>query len=115
MAGTTSEGSAEALPGATLLDELELLVRAGLSPRQAIATATTVPARQIKRLFPRITAAAGITRGEPADFLMLDANPLADITNLRRIHGVMAAGRWYGPAERQALLNKAAALASEPR
>lgn len=115
MAGTTAEGSASALPGATLLDELQLLVRAGLTPQQAIATATIVPARQIRRLFPRTAATAAVVKGEPADLLMLEANPLTDVTHLRRIHGVMAAGRWYGPAERQALLDKAAMLAAKPR
>jgi hypothetical protein len=113
MAGTIAEGSPRLLPGATLLDELELLVRAGLTPREALASATVVPAAQIARLFPRVAAAGAVAPGQPADLLLLDGNPLADIGNIRRIHGVVANGRWYGPAERQTLLDQAARLAAQ--
>lgn len=113
MSGTGAEGSPRELPGATLLDELELMVRAGLTPREALAAATITPAREIARLFPRLTASKGVRAGEPADLVLLNANPLADIRNVRRIHGILAAGRWYGPAEREGLLAKAARLARE--
>ena len=112
MAGTIAEGSPRTLPGATLLDELEWLVRAGLSPRDALAAATVTPARVIKRLFPRVKAAEAVEAGQPADLILLDANPLIDISNVHRIHGVLSNGRWFGPAERQALLAKAAQLAA---
>lgn len=115
LAGTAAEGSPGDLPGATLLDELEWLVHAGLSPREALAAATVTPAKTIRRLFPRVAAARAIVAGEPADLVLLDANPLIDIAHVRRIHGVMSHGRWFGPAEREALLERAAQLASAPR
>lgn len=113
MAGTGAEGSPRELPGATLLDELELMVRADLTPREALAAATITPGREIARLFPRVRALKGIRANEAADLVLLDANPLADIRNVRLIHGVIAAGRWYGPAERQALFDRAKSLATQ--
>jgi imidazolonepropionase-like amidohydrolase len=98
-----------------LLDELEWLVRAGLSPREALAAATVTPAQVARRLFPRAAVAGAVVAGESADLVMLDANPLNDIANVRRIHGVMARGRWYGPVQRRALLERAAELAARQR
>lgn len=112
MAGTIAENSPRELPGATLLDELEILVEAGLTPREALAAATITPSREIARLFPRVRASKGIRAGEPADLVMLDANPLTNIANVRQIHGVVAAGRWFGPVERQELLDRAKHLAA---
>lgn len=112
MAGTIADGSPRELPGATLLDELEFLGKAGFTPREALAAATITPGREIARLFPRVRASQGIRADEPADLVLLDANPLTDIANVRRIHGVMAAGRWYDPTERQALLDRAKRLAA---
>ena len=114
LAGTAAQGSPRDLPGATLLDELEWLVRAGLKPREALAAATLTPASVIGRLFPRARAAGAVAVGEPADLVLLDANPLMDVANVRRIHGVMANGRWFGPAERKGLLDHAAMLAAAP-
>ncbi len=90
----------EVVHGFSLHEELQYMVRAGLSPAQALATATTVPARFIG-------AAGGgslIAAGQRADLVLLDANPLLDIRNTTRINGVLADGRWFGATERQALL-----------
>jgi imidazolonepropionase-like amidohydrolase len=115
LAGTTAENSPRDLPGATLLDELEWLVRAGLTPREALAAATVTPAAVIKRLLPRVRVTGMVAAGEPADLVVLEANPLKDIANARKIFGVIANGRWFGPAERQSLLERAAKLASHPK
>jgi imidazolonepropionase-like amidohydrolase len=78
-------------PGFSLHDELELLVEAGLSPAEALQTATVNPAR-----FLGLTDSTGrIERGQRADLVLLDANPLTRIRNTRRIAGVVAAGRWF--------------------
>jgi imidazolonepropionase-like amidohydrolase len=70
------------------LMELELMVKAGLTPAQAIAAATGNAAR--------CTGLAGslgtIAQGHWADFIALDANPLDDISNVRRIDSVWIAG-----------------------
>jgi imidazolonepropionase-like amidohydrolase len=112
LAGTQAEGVYWELPGPTLIDELLILNRAGFTTREALAAATVTPARIIARLYPRVAAASAVAKGQPADIVMLDANPLSDIANVRRVYGVMANGRWFGPAERRALIEHAAGLAA---
>jgi imidazolonepropionase-like amidohydrolase len=89
LAGTDA-GAPTIGPGCSLHAELELMVAAGLSPLEALRTATTAPARTFARLH-----GGGETRaGGPADLVLLRDNPLEDIGNVRHIEGVMAAGRW---------------------
>lgn len=78
------------LAGFGLHDELEELVRDGLTPLQALQTATVNPAIY----FHREHDIGVLEPGKRADLVMLDGNPLSDISNTRRIAGVMAAGRW---------------------
>ncbi|MGJ0184238.1 amidohydrolase family protein [Corynebacterium glyciniphilum] len=79
------------VPGFSLHDELELFVRAGLSPLEALTTATYNPAA-----FFGVTDTFGtIQSGRVADLVVLNSDPLEDITNTRRISGVMLAGRYY--------------------
>ena len=81
-----------AIPGYSLHTELELLVRAGLSPLEALESATLVPARFLSL----DDEMGGIAVGQRADLVLLDANPLEDIRNTRRIAGVVTRGRWLG-------------------
>ena len=74
-------------PGASLHDELALLVEAGLSPMEALQAATRNPGR-----FLHIDAGT-IEVGKRADLVLLDANPLDDIRNVRRIHAVVLDGQ----------------------
>ena len=67
--------------------ELELMVAAGLSPMEAIVTATS---RSADRL--GLPDSGRLTVGARADFIVLDANPLDDIANTRRIAGVYLGG-----------------------
>ncbi|HYP08188.1 MAG TPA: amidohydrolase family protein [Bryobacteraceae bacterium] len=87
LAGTDT-GDDYVVPGYALHDELELLVKAGLSPVQALRTATINPARY----FGIETQAGSVARGKRADLVMLDANPLDDIRNTRRISAVVVRG-----------------------
>lgn len=88
------------VPGFALHDELELLVDAGLTPREALAAATINPARVMG-----LSGSMGaIAPGQAADLLLLDANPLEDIRATRAIRGVMANGRWYDRAALDRLL-----------
>jgi imidazolonepropionase-like amidohydrolase len=73
--------------GLASLIELELMVKAGLTPAQAIVAATRNSA-EILRLEELGTLAVG----KSADFLVLDANPLDDIANSRRISSVYSRG-----------------------
>lgn len=82
------------VPGFATLFELETMVDAGLSPWQALLSGTVNPAR-----FMGLENAFGtIAPGMRADLLLLDANPLEDIRNIRRTAGVVVAGRWV-PAD----------------
>jgi imidazolonepropionase-like amidohydrolase len=77
------------LPGYALHTELELLVRAGLTPLDAIRAATVRPAE-----FLGLESEIGrIEPGMRADLLLLTADPLADITNTRGIEAVVSRGR----------------------
>jgi adenine deaminase len=72
--------------GVGLHRELAALVEAGLTPYQALETATRNPAE---------SAGAGtVASGKVANLLVLDANPLSDIRNLSRWTGVVVRGRW---------------------
>ena len=77
------------VPGFCLHDELEWMTEARLSPLQAIQTATINPARFLGREKTQGT----IETGKRADLLMLEADPLADIRNTRRIAAVLVRGR----------------------
>jgi imidazolonepropionase-like amidohydrolase len=78
------------IPGASLHEELALLVRAGLTPAEALRTATQNPA-----IYLGLTDSLGtIAPGKAADLVLLDANPLADIRNVGKVHSVWRAGRY---------------------
>jgi imidazolonepropionase-like amidohydrolase len=88
MAGSDGPGGC-LTPGAALHEELRALVRAGLTPRQAIRAATTVPAR-----FAGVGDSVGtVGAGKVADLVLLGQNPLLDIENTRSIEAVMLGGR----------------------
>jgi imidazolonepropionase-like amidohydrolase len=96
------------VPGFAAHDELESLVAAGLSPRAALETATVNVARHFKRA-GEFGAIAG---GQSADLVLLEADPLAKISNTRLIAGVMVRGRWFDRAELDAMLAGVAARQS---
>jgi imidazolonepropionase-like amidohydrolase len=82
------------IPGASLHEELVLLVRAGLTPAEALRSATQNPA-----IYLGMTDSLGtIAPGKSADLVLLDANPLADIRNVARVHSVWRAGRYLSRA-----------------
>jgi imidazolonepropionase-like amidohydrolase len=87
-------------PGFSLHDELGLLVEAGLTPLEALQAATVNPARFLGRLDRQGT----VERGRIADLVLLDANPLADISATKRIAAVIFAGRLYDRAALDAML-----------
>jgi imidazolonepropionase-like amidohydrolase len=84
----TDTGPAGRFQGYFELMELELMVEAGLTPSQALASATRVAA-QCLRLD---TELGTLEPGKWGDFVVLDADPLVDIANVRRIHSVWIAG-----------------------
>jgi len=95
-------------PGFGVHDELALLVRAGLTPLDALRAATSGPASY----FAATDSLGSVTAGRVADLVLLDANPLADIANTRRISAVVANGRLYDAPGRRALFEMAQRAAS---
>jgi imidazolonepropionase-like amidohydrolase len=86
-------GTDGALPGYSLLRSIEMYVEAGLTPMQAIQSATSVPANAMG-----LSADAGtIEAGKRADLIVLNADPLADIRNIRKLRWVVANGRVMEP------------------
>jgi imidazolonepropionase-like amidohydrolase len=86
-------GTDQQVPGHSLHRELELYVRAGFTPMEALQSATLVPARAM-----RLERESGtIAPGKRADLIVLDRDPLADIANSRSVHLVIAAGWPYDP------------------
>lgn len=75
--------------GVSLLDELDLYVRIGLTPQEALYTATVAP----PRFFELVDQDGTIAPGRRADLLLLDANPLKNLATLRRPEAVIIAGR----------------------
>lgn len=106
-AGTDCGLPAYGFPGFNLHKELEQLVAAGLSPMRSIQAGTRNAARAAG-----IDAEAGtVEPGKSADLLILDADPLRDITNTRRIHAVVNRGRLIDQAARLRLLAAVEAIA----
>jgi imidazolonepropionase-like amidohydrolase len=88
MAGTDTTAP-YVFPGSSLHEELALLVQAGLTPMQALQAATKRPAEFLGKLKTQGT----IQRGQIADLLLLDANPLEDIHNTEKIRAVVLRGK----------------------
>jgi imidazolonepropionase-like amidohydrolase len=86
-AGTDS--SAATAPGLSLHHEMQLLVDAGLSPMQAIMAATSHGAE----LLGLASKIGTVTKGKIADLVLIDASPLEDIANTKRIANVIKDGR----------------------
>jgi imidazolonepropionase-like amidohydrolase len=95
LAGTDSssvlEEKGDPPPGASLHDELALLVDAGFTPSEALRAATLNPA-----LFLGFSDSLGtIEAGKTASMVLLEANPLQDIRNAERIVAVISEGRYF--------------------
>jgi hypothetical protein len=82
--------------GFSLLDELDIYVAAGLTPREALFTATVAP----PRFFGLTDQDGTIAPGRRADLVLLDANPLEGLATLRQPQAVIAGGQVL---DRQAL------------
>ena len=89
-----------AYPGSSLHEELELLVRSGLSPLQALQTATINPAR----FFKKEHEIGSIQKGKRADLVLLNANHLEDISNTKDIDLVFFKGKVFDRKSLDAIL-----------
>jgi hypothetical protein len=87
-------GTDQAIPGHSIYRELELYVKAGFTPLEALQSATSVPAR----VMGMDKETGTIEAGKRADIIILDANPLEDIKNIRSVDKVIANGVLYDAA-----------------
>jgi len=95
-------------PGSGLHDELQLLVEAGLTPLEALQSATKSPAE----FFHATKDSGSVEKGKFAELVLLDANPLDDIRNIRKIHAVILRGKLLDRAALGQLLADAKSFAA---
>ena len=100
-----------ALPGFSLHDELALMVDAGFAPLEALQAATIGPAEFMNAR----DSLGSVEVGRVADLVLLEADPLADIRNVRRIDAVVVGGRLLTRAIRLEMLADAERLATRWR
>jgi imidazolonepropionase-like amidohydrolase len=107
LAGTDT-GNPFCFPGFSLHEELALLVIAGLTPVEALRSATLNPAK-----FLGLDKTLGtIEQGKIADLVLLDANPLEDVRNTQRINAVISNGRLFDRKALDKMLAQAEAAAN---
>ena len=83
--------------------ELELLVEAGLSPFEALVAGTKNAGLSVQRMgSPDVFGE--LATGHRADLILLESNPLENISATRQRAGVMTRGKWYTQAELDALV-----------
>jgi imidazolonepropionase-like amidohydrolase len=107
LAGTDTAAGVRVYPGFSLHQELSLLVKAGLSPMQALQSATSNAAK-----FLELADSGTIEPGKRADLVLLDADPLTNIANTHKISAVVLNGRYLNRSELdhlQAQIQQAAA------
>jgi imidazolonepropionase-like amidohydrolase len=90
---TIVAGTDMGFPGYSLARELELYVKAGLTPMEAIQKATIIPAKVMNM----DKQSGSIKTGKQADLVILDGDPLTDISNTRKVWKVIKEGQQYDP------------------
>ena len=80
--------------------ELALLVKSGLTPMEALQTATINPAKY----FGMLNSIGIVEEGKIADMVLLDADPLLDITNTQKINAVVVGGKFLPKESLQKML-----------
>jgi imidazolonepropionase-like amidohydrolase len=108
LAGTDA-GNAGTLGGASLHHELAQLVEAGLTPREALAAATSAPAAAF-----RLGKRGQVAKGYKADLVLVEGNPLQDIAATRRIVEVWKDGESVTPLREQQRRHVAQEISTKP-
>ena len=100
------------VPGFALHREIELISQAGITPYQILESGAKNVARYVSEQLKQDGRFGTVAVGNRADLVLLDANPLENIANLKKRAGVMAKGRWTSAAEiEKGLADLAARLA----
>jgi imidazolonepropionase-like amidohydrolase len=108
LAGTDTPAGVDVIPGISLHLELQRFIAAGFTPLEALQTATLNPAEFYNRRGDYGT----IQTGGIADLVLLEANPLEDIANTRKIAGVVADGHYLSKDDLEQLRNRLKQLAA---
>jgi imidazolonepropionase-like amidohydrolase len=93
------------VPGFSIHHEMAMMAAAGMTPYEVLETGTRLPAEY----FGTPEAFGTVEPGRRADLILLEADPLADLENVKARAGVMAAGRWLSEEDIQARLETIAA------
>lgn len=108
LAGT-DDANPYCFVGFSLHDELAILVEAGLTPIEALQSATLNPAK----FFKKLNSLGTVEKGKLADLVLLDANPLENIRNTQRISAVVSNGRYFSKEALQEMLAEVEAAAKK--
>jgi amidohydrolase family protein len=108
LAGTDSPDPFD-FPGFSLHEEFSLLAQAGLSAPEILRIATYYPAV----FLGRTDKSGTVDKGKAADLVLLDANPLQDSGNLKKISGVVLHGRYLDREQLDKMLAEAETLAEK--
>ena len=108
MAGTDGPDPFD-FPGFSLHDELEWLVKSGFTPLQALQAATFNPAL----FFAKLDKYGVAETGHAADLVLLNDNPLQNISNTRKIFGVVVGGKYYSREALDKMLEQVEKLAGQ--
>lgn len=100
MVAGADSGVSGVVWGFSLHDELELLVQAGLTPQEALTSSTRLPATWLG-IDDKIGT---VETGKYADLILLEANPLENISNTRKISGVFVNGQWVDKVKIETML-----------
>ncbi len=108
LAGTDTPAGVDVIPGISLHLELQRFVAAGFTPLQALQTATLNPAK----FYDKLNDYGTVQPGRIADLVLLDANPLDDIANTRKIAAVITDGRYLSLQDLTVMRTKLKQLAA---
>jgi hypothetical protein len=108
LAGTDTPAGVDVLPGISLHLELQRFIAAGFTPLEALQTATLNPAK----FYNKLSDYGTVQPGRIADLVLLEANPLDDIANTRKIAGVIHDGQYLSPQDLDQLRTKLKQLAA---
>jgi imidazolonepropionase-like amidohydrolase len=108
LAGTDTPAGVDVIPGISLHLELQRFVAAGFTPLEALQTATLNPAK----FYNKLNDFGTVQPGRIADLVLLEANPLDNIANTRKIAAVITDGRYLSQQDLEQLRTKLKQLAA---
>ena len=93
------------VPGFSIHREMKSMADAGMTPYEIVKSGTA----NVGEYFKAQDTFGTVAAGQRADLILVDANPLQNVTNMEKRSGVMVRGRWLPAAEIDARLAKIAA------